>query len=109
MYVYVDSPGGEESADVARNFSVSSNWTLGQVIVSIAQKHLGVQGQWRGMWNGGASSDISIVFEDDVEVSPFFFAWMWCGAAQSAIFGTGSVDLRKKRKIARPNGKGSRV
>ena len=100
MYVYVDSPGGEESADVARNFSISSNWTLGQVIVSIAQKHLGVQGQWRGMWNGGASSDISIVFEDDVEVSPFFFAWMWCGAAQSAIFGTGSVDLRKKRKIA---------
>ena len=77
----------EESADVAKFHFFKLD--LGQVIV-YCPKTFGWQGQWRGMWNGGASSDIYL-FEDDVEVSPFFLRG--CGAEQlNLLFSTGSVD-----------------
>ena len=62
-----------KTLDVARTF----NWTRGLTRVHVQQSHVGIRGQWIDSWRPRAdSTEVGLILEDDISVSPFVYRWL---------------------------------
>ena len=50
-------------------------WKYGEKIVTLRPKNIGLLGQWFNAWKPINDSQAAFIFEDDVEVSPYYFIW----------------------------------
>lgn len=63
----------KETFQAANNFVFKK----GQKIVANHTKHVGLYGQWMGLWQPQSETkDIVVIFEDDTTVSPFFYRYL---------------------------------
>ncbi|KAL3884477.1 hypothetical protein ACJMK2_024615 [Sinanodonta woodiana] len=77
LHVWIDrSQNGtidSSTYKVARDFT----FTHGQYYVHNQTCHVGIYGQWIGAWYPrNSSSEIAVILEDDLTVSPYFYKWL---------------------------------
>lgn len=62
-----------ETVQIAESF----RWRRGPTRVHIQQTHVGIMGQWIDTWRPQhGSSELGIIIEDDISVSPFAYRWL---------------------------------
>eukprot|EP00475_Leptophrys_vorax_P016497 TRINITY_DN2293_c0_g1_i5.p1 TRINITY_DN2293_c0_g1~~TRINITY_DN2293_c0_g1_i5.p1 ORF type:complete len:1039 (-),score=270.87 TRINITY_DN2293_c0_g1_i5:136-3252(-) len=81
LIVSIDFPtsNASEEVKVARQRVVETaqnfEWIHGEYLVEDLEEHRGLVGQWINSWNPTTDNEILIVFEDDLEVSKWWFTW----------------------------------
>ena len=60
----------------AIQLSQEFQWPFGPKKVFLHSSHVGLKGQWRTINSETPDDVISVVLEDDIVVSPYFFLWM---------------------------------
>jgi len=70
LYIRIDGGGPQEVVDVADEFE----WEFGQKHVMHSTVASGLRGMWTSI-RPQNEKEVMIIFEDDLRVSPFYFAW----------------------------------
>jgi hypothetical protein len=70
LYIRIDGGGPQEVVDVANQFE----WMFGQKHVMHSEISSGLRGMWTSI-RPQTEKEVMIIFEDDLRVSPFYFAW----------------------------------
>lgn len=66
-----DAPLVKESQRIASQY----HWPHGEKSVVARVKNFGLGGQWHYSWAPSSEREVAFIFEDDIEVSPYFFVW----------------------------------
>ncbi|KAK3599748.1 hypothetical protein CHS0354_037227 [Potamilus streckersoni] len=77
LHVWIDR--SENGTIDSRTYMVARDFTFkhGQYYVHNQTCHVGIYGQWMGTWYPGiSSSEIAVILEDDLTVSPYFYKWL---------------------------------
>lgn len=78
LEIWIDRSRRSDDVDhrtiaVARSF----RWARGPTRVHVQRHHVGIYGQWIDSWRPRVeSSEIGLILEDDISVSPFAYRWL---------------------------------
>ena len=52
-------------------------WPHGPKVLDVKPRHVGLKTAWLTAWPEPRQNDVMIAFEDDMDVSPMYFKWLW--------------------------------
>ncbi len=68
----VDGSLHQDTLSTATQF----HWSRGPSRVHIWDKHVGIMGQWIDTWRPDNASELAMILEDDLSVSPYAYRWL---------------------------------
>jgi hypothetical protein len=54
----------------------AAKWRFGDYFPVYHQRHLGLVGQWIDGWQPASDTEVALVLEDDMQLSPLFYRWL---------------------------------
>ena len=103
LHVFIDGPreGKDEDADRRRVYATVTkaagfHWPHGAFEVTARKTNVGLALQWFEAWTPQNGSEAAFIFEDDTEVSPFYFKWSSKAAETYKTAGSMSHDALVK-------------
>ncbi len=51
-------------------------WSRGPSRVHVWDKHVGIMGQWIDSWRPNGTSELAMILEDDLTISPYAYRWL---------------------------------
>ena len=58
-----------------RQVAEEFRWSHGPKRIIVREEHIGLANQWYRAWSPQHLNELAFIFEDDIEVSPYFFRW----------------------------------
>lgn len=101
----------KEIAAIARTYAIASSFSWSQytsnttssgassktVVVTSRTHNFGLAGQWYHAWQPRGEYEAAFIFEDDVEVSPYYF--IWATAAVRKYYASDELRARQQRNM----------
>lgn len=103
MTIYFDRAKKGVDLDETREFLDTFHWPYGPLVIHRREKNIGLRGNILESWyptpNGGKIEDLkeyTAFFEDDIEVSPYWFVWADQGIRTYSTAFVGETEINTK-------------